>query len=237
VSRAEAFFRLHRGLPREGPGCAADVEWALSVVGRPGRAIDAACGPGADTVTLAQALPGARIEAVDAQAHFVAAARQRTAGFGDRVSVRQGDMRTLAGPADLIWCAGAVYMLGIETALAGWRDVLAPGGHVAFSEPVLLSADPAPAAREFWAGYREIGDAGAIAARVSAAGYRTLATRVLTGPPWVDYYQPMEARIARLRPDAGAELGAVLDEAEREIALWRECPDEVAYLLAIVAPV
>lgn len=44
----DAFFALHRDLPREGPGEAADVAWALEVAGvAPGaRVADAGCGPG-----------------------------------------------------------------------------------------------------------------------------------------------------------------------------------------------
>ncbi|SPH17748.1 Trans-aconitate 2-methyltransferase [Defluviimonas aquaemixtae] len=232
----QAFFTLHRDLPREGPGTAEDVRWALSIVGRPARVIDAACGPGADTVTLAEELPEARIEAVDRTTHFVAEARTRVARFGGRVSVREGDMRELTGPADLIWCAGALYFLGIETALPLWRRALAPGGKVAFSEPVFVTDPPSEAARAFWADYPGVGGAASIARRVEEAEYRAVATRTLTGQPWADYYLPMEARIERLRPGASGALAQVLDAAEREIALWRAAPDEVAYLLAVTEP-
>jgi|GEM_PF-4683729 len=54
---SSAFFTVHRDLDREGPGEAADVHWALDVAGTPedARILDAACGPGADMVTLAKA--------------------------------------------------------------------------------------------------------------------------------------------------------------------------------------
>jgi hypothetical protein len=62
-----AFFTVHRDLPREGPGEPADVLWALKTAGVPGAVtvLDAACGPGADTVTLADALPDATITGMD----------------------------------------------------------------------------------------------------------------------------------------------------------------------------
>ena len=81
------FFQLHSDLPREGPGSADDVRWALSVTGPAARVCDVACGPGADTVVLAEALPDARIDAMDAQAHFVAEAQRGVApnmGIGFR---------------------------------------------------------------------------------------------------------------------------------------------------------
>ena len=229
------FFTLHRDLPREGPGSAAEVAWVLDRIAPPARVLDLACGPGADTVELAQRLPAARIEAVEQVRHFVEAAQRATARFGDRVTVRQGDMRAVTGQHDLIWCMGAVYFLGIEAALPLWRPALAPGGHLAFTEPVLVETPASATAAAFW-GDHPVGDAGAIAGRVAAAGYRTLATRLLTGAPWEDYYAPLERRIAALRPGASAALTQVLDEAEREVTLWRRAPDQIAYLLTLAAP-
>ena len=72
--------------------------------------------------------------------------------FGDnpRVTAYKGDMAKLKGPFDFIWCAGAVYFLGIRKALRAWRPALTRGGAVAFSQPALLVADPSEAARVFW---------------------------------------------------------------------------------------
>lgn len=230
-----AFFTLHRDLPREGPGEAADVFWALGQVPVPTRVCDVACGPGADLEGLAEALPAARIDAVDRQAHFVAAATARVARFGDRIRVRQGDMAALSGPYDLIWCAGAVYFLGLARALQLWRPALSDHGGVAFSQPVLLGA-PSATVRAFWTDVPEVTDGAGIAAQVATAGYHTVATRVIVGPAWEAYYRPQRARIATLRPGAGVELAAVLHEAEAEIALWEQASDEIAYLLSVVAP-
>ena len=233
----EAFLTLYSDLNREGPGAAADLGWALSVAATPAQAriCDAGCGSGADTVTLAKERPKARIEAVEKIAQFVQAAQKRTAPFGDRVAVRQGDMAQLDGPFDLIWCAGALYFLGVTEGLKGWRDALAPGGVVAFSEPCLLPR-PSDAARAFWAEYPQITDVAGIRARVAAAGYRVLGEQMQIGDAWEAYYIPMAKRIEKLRPDATGALAAALDEAEAEIARWRAAPSEIAYALMVVAP-
>lgn len=233
----EAFFALHRDLPREGPGQAEDVHWALYTAAVPeaARIADLACGPGADTRTLAKARPAARIEAVDRVPHFVEAARAAVAPYGDRVVVRQGDMAEVTGPYDLIWCAGGLYFLGVTEGLGLWRGALAPGGHVAFSEPC-LPPRPSAAARAFWADYPAISGIGGIRDRVAAAGYRVLGERMVIGAAFRDYYEPMARRIALLRPDAEPVLAVVLDENEAEIARWRAAPDDIAYALMVVAP-
>lgn len=237
LTREEAFLTLYTDLAREGPGAAADLGWALSVAATPqlARICDAGCGSGADTVTLAKERPKAQIDAVDKIAQFVAAAQKRVAPFGARVQVRQGDMASIDGPYDLIWCAGALYFLGVTEGLSKWRSALAPGGAIAFSEPCLLPR-PSTAARAFWAEYPQITDVTGIRARVAAAGYRVLGEQMQVGDAWEAYYIPMARRIEKLRPYAQGALVEALDEAESEIARWKAAPSEIAYALMVVAP-
>lgn len=235
----EAFFTIHRDLPREGPGEADDVRWAISHLGLSGAVdvFDAACGPGADLVTLAEELPQARIKAVDKTAHFVSAAAARGTAFGPRVHVAEADMAAPEGQFDLIWCAGALYFLGVTEGLRGWRAALSPGGAVAFSEPVLLETPAGADVMAFWEEYPQIGDMATLTRQVEAAGYSVAAHRMIVGDPWEAYYTPMQARIDMLRgqtPDAA--LTTALDENQREIDLWRAARDRVAYALLIVAP-
>lgn len=237
LTRDEAFLTLYTDLAREGPGAPADLGWALSVAATPqlARICDAGCGSGADTVTLAKERPKAQIDAVDKIAQFVAAAQKRVAAFGARVRVRQGDMASIEGPYDLIWCAGALYFLGVTEGLVKWRDALAPDGAIAFSEPCLLPR-PSSAARAFWAEYPQITDVTGIRARVAAAGYRVLGEQMQVGDAWEAYYIPMARRIEKLRPHAQGALAEALDEAESEIARWKAAPSEIAYALLVVAP-
>ena len=235
----EAFFTVHRDLPREGPGLPEDVLWALEVAETPERAriCDAACGPGADTVTLATARPAARIDACDTHAPFVAAARAATRDFGDRVRVDCRDYRELAGEYDLIWCAGAAYFAGYAALLNLWRPHLAARGAVAFSEPVWLGSAPSTRARAFWADYPAIEDIASVRARLSGEGWDVIDHRPVIGAAWEAYYAPMAARVAELRAGpVDADLDAALSEAEREIALWQAARDEIAYGLFVVRP-
>lgn len=232
------FFTLYRNLHREGPGEAADVHWALAQLDRPpARVADLACGSGADLESLAQALPDARLTGIDRQDHFVREARARTLRFGARITLKTGDMADPGGPHDLIWCAGAVYFIGIKAALRAWKPCLAPGGVVAFSEPVLVPGPASKVVAEFWGseGF-DLFSAPEINGLITEAGFRTRASRLIIGSAWQNYYSPLENRIAALRPGASPALTQVLDTTAREIALWRQAPDQIAYLLSIVEP-
>lgn len=232
----EGFFELHRGLPREGPGRPEDVLWTLEATGLSGavRVLDAGCGPGADLETLARALPEAEVEGVDMVAGFAEEARARVAWFGRRASARHGDMAALEGSYDLIWCAGALYFLGLEQGLRLWRDALAPGGWIAFSEPCYLSDDPSEDARAFWQGEAEVPTLDGLRSRVAAAGYVLQGERMIAGAAWQAYYDPLEARADAL--EAQGRAARAVADARREIALWRAAREEIAYALLLVQP-
>lgn len=239
MTRQEAFFALHRDLPREGPGLPEDVLWALDTAQTPenARILDAACGPGADTITLAEARPKARIDAIDLHAPFAKATRAVIERFSPRVQANTGDYSDLTGQYDLIWCAGAAYFKGIEAVLLGWRAHLVPGGAVAFSEPAWVGKTPGDTSRAFWEEYRAITDLPDLRARIDRAGWEVHGQRWIIGPAWAAYYEPMEARIADLgRDTSDPVLQGVLAEGAREIALWRAAPDEIAYMLFVVRP-
>lgn len=233
----DAFYTVHHGLPREGPGDAESVALALEMAGTPrvARICDAACGPGADTLTLALLRPDALIDALDAHEGFVAQARERAQGL-DRVMFEVGDMRDLEGPYDLIWCAGAIYFLGVEEGLRMFRKTLNASGAVAFTEPVRLGPLSERAER-FWAEYPALTDIAGVEARIAAAGFETLGTHVLPPAAWEAYYQPLEARMAELRRgEVSPALEAVLAEHDEEIAVFRTSAGSYSYALFVVRP-
>ena len=231
------FYQLFRELEREGPGEPADVAWAVAQAGlnRDAALCDVACGSGADIAALLAACPEGHVVALDKQAHFVDEARVRI-GDDPRVDLRVADMADIGGLYDFIWCAGAVYFLGVSEALKLWKPALTPNGTIAFSEPCWWGETPSPRAREQWAGYGAMSDEAGIANRVRAAGYETLGTRRLSAQAWERYYASLKARIDLLRGGADRELTVVLDESAAEIAVWRAHGDEFGYLLSVVRP-
>ncbi len=233
----KAFHRLYSGLDREGPGLPEDVHWALHRLDMSGavRVCDAACGSGADTRTLGEALPEARIEAVEKMRHLAEEAAARTADLSN-VAVRSGDMAEITGPYDLIWSAGALYFLGVTEGLRMWKDALARGGVVAFSEPERTQAEGDAAEEAFWAGYPALTDMDGIRAWVEAAGYEVTDSRRIIGAPWKAYYRSLAARIVDLSDDSDPEMQAVLADSWQEVAHWRAATDKIAYALILARP-
>lgn len=234
----EAFFKLHRDLPREGPGVPEDVAWAATLLDLAGNAriADVACGPGGDIAALLDAAPIGHVTALDKTPHFVEAVRQTWGGDG-RVTVLKADMKVIANPYDLIWCAGAVYFMGVEAALRAWRKSLRPQGAIAFSEACWFTDTPSARPKALWdKEYPTMTDEAGIAAQIEAAGYRVIGQRRLEDAAWEAYFGPLTKRSDMLRPTADLALIDVLDAAEEESACWRAHRDEFGYLLSVVAP-
>jgi hypothetical protein len=144
-------------------------------------------------------------------------------------------MATAEGPFDLIWCAGALYFLGVTSGLAAFRPRLAEGGAIAFSEPCHFTDAPSDEATAFWEGYPTRAEA-KLRAEIEVAGYRILATRRISDAAWDAYYTPLLARAAALRPGADPDLLRVILAAEAEAALWQRVKGETGYLLVIARP-
>ncbi|MBE2276836.1 MAG: methyltransferase domain-containing protein [Rhodobacteraceae bacterium] len=230
-----AFFALHSGLPREAPGDRDSLAWALDCAGTPARAriLDAGCGPGADLALLAGLRPGAALTGIDLHQPFIDRIRAEQPG----VTALAGDMLAPEGSFDLIWSAGAAYGPGVEPALAAWAGHLRPGGAVAFSDCLWRSARPSAAAQAFWnRDYPDMRDLAGHLARVEAAGWRVRGAIWLGKAAWDSYYGPLQARIDALRPDADAEMAAVLDATQAEIDLWRDHGDDYGYYLTVAVP-
>jgi SAM-dependent methyltransferase len=221
----EAFFTVHSGLEREGPGDRASLDWALARAGTraDARVLDAGCGPGADIPALLAHVPQGHLTALDMHPAFVARVTEAHASNA-RVTVRQGNMLSPEGVFDLIWSAGAVYNVGITPALTAWRAHLALGGRVAFSEIGWTHDAPAAAARA------------GIMAQVAAAGWRVIADQWLSRAGWQNYYTPLAARVTALRAAADPALADALAATEAELALWRDHGDDYGYLLVVAEP-
>jgi SAM-dependent methyltransferase len=228
----EWFFEIFDRLPRQGVGNPESTLKALALV-RPlvsaSHVLDLGCGTGAQTRVLAQHSP-ARIVAIDNHPPFVVEANEQAAllGLSDRVDARVGDLRQLEFPArsfDLIWCEGAIYVIGFAEGLLAWRPLLVPGGHLAISEVCWSKPDPPAECAAFWAAeYPAIRDPETLLSIIDQCGYDTVDHFALPDAAWWDeYYAPLERSVISFRERHVSEPDAqtLADSVQREIDMWR----------------
>lgn len=241
-----ALARLHEALVRKGPGSdeltRAIVERLRPHLPDAPDIVDMGCGGGHSAFLLAELLD-ATVTAIDLYPPFIAeleAARATRPG-GARVTGRVADMADPGLPpasCDLIWSEGAVYLVGVDRALADWQGLLRPGGFLAFSECAWLVADPPAEVRAFFAeAYPGMRSPAGLLQAAEAAGWRFIAAEALpTAAWWPSYYDPLNARIAALQPGLAAAdpLHAVIAEGATEQEMLRLYGDAYGYVFVVL---
>jgi ubiquinone/menaquinone biosynthesis C-methylase UbiE len=167
------------------------------------RILDIGCGTGVPTLLLAN-LAGGEIVGLDqdAVALEVFRLRMRDGGLEARVSARQGSLEAIPfpdGSFDLLWCEGALWVLGFGESLRRWRRLLAPGGW-------MVAHDDAVDIRE----KMKVAD---------AEGFVVHAAFVVPEEIWWRaYYAPAEAALLRLAAGGSAaepDHNALTEEIHR----------------------
>ena len=238
--RTALIFELFSGLPRQGPGTTASTRRALGLVPDVGphtSVLDVGCGTGAAALVLAEASP-ARIEAVDMHPPFIDELNSKACelDIADRLEGRVADMRQLdfaAASFDLIWCEGAIYIMGVEAALSDWRRLLRRNGHVAFTEVCWRKPEPPAECAAYWKReYPAVYQAGELREAVEAFGYATVGHFPLPASAWWDdYYRPLQDNVTAFRkryPDA-PDAQELADRIQEEIDIWHAYSEFYGY--------
>jgi len=237
----EIFFEVYENLPRQGPGNRACAARALGLCRDlpPSAAIlDLGCGVGGQTLQLAGLVPAGSIVAIDSHAPSIVRLRAAIAarGLAQRVSAIVGDMARTGQPPgsfDLVWSEGALYNIGLRNALRVCRELLRPGGYLAFTDAIWRKENPPPAVKAgFDLDYPAMGWLDDDVAAIRECEFDLIGHFPLPDEAWWDdFYTPMEARIAELRSKyAGdAEAVAMLDQIAEEPEMHRRHSGYYAY--------
>jgi predicted N-acetyltransferase YhbS/SAM-dependent methyltransferase len=238
----DAFFALHHGLPRQGPGSDDTTRRLLTTVGplpdRP-RVLDLGCGPGRSALLLAERT-GALVTAVDLHQPFLDELRHSAVarGVGDSIVTVHADMGELSfpdGSFDLIWAESSAYSIGFDTALEKWRRLLSPGGSLVLTECEWTSTAPSPQARAFWDTHYPLRGTADNCSAAVAAGYTVLGLYRQPESDWDEYYGPLGERADAADPGAPA-MREALAATRAEIAMRRDHGAEYGYTGYVLRP-
>ena len=234
------FFELYESLPRQGPGnrdCAARALAFCRDLPPTPAVLDLGCGVGGQTLHLADLISGS-IVALDSHAPSIERLRATVAvrGLAERIQPMVGDMAESGLPPasfDLVWSEGALYNIGIESALRVCSRLLRPGGYLAFTDAVWRRDNPPPEVKAgFDADYPAMGRVPDVLAAIENSGFSLIGHFTLPDEAWWDdFYTPMEIRIEELRGKyrADDEALAVLDQLAQEPEMHRRHSGYYAY--------
>ena len=201
------------------------------------RVVDLGCGPGRQSLVLAQELSSSIIAADIHQPYLDQLQTSATqAGLNARIETRNISMDALdypEGSIDLVWSEGALYAVGVSKMLRLLHPMLRPKGLLAFTEISWLLPNPPGEAAEFWKAYDAMGDIDQNIQKITSAGYRVFSHFTLPREDWWDeYYNPLLERIEILRLDSenGSAVAAVMEATEKEIDVHRQWGHAYGYV-------
>jgi ubiquinone/menaquinone biosynthesis C-methylase UbiE len=232
---------LHKGGHRQGPGGDAETELALNLAmidrAAPLKVADIGCGTGASAILLARLL-NARITAVDFLQDFLDVLDQRaeSAGVADKISPLAQSMDELPfadEELDIIWSEGAIYNIGFEKGVAGWRRFLKSGALLVASEITWLTDSRPEELQKHWdREYPEIDVASTKIRVLEKHGFSPVGYFVLPEHCWLDeYYRPMQARFEDFlnRNEHSEEAREMVAAEQREIELYETYKAYIGY--------
>jgi len=228
----DIYHEIHRDLPRESPGRDKYTRKAfemLPVLYRP-RILDVGCGSGGPTLELARLSQG-EIVGLDINQPFLDRLTRKIeeAGLSDRVKPLNCSMFEMDFPdesLDIIWAEGSIFIIGFERGLREWRRFLKPNGFLVIHEMTWLRPNPPQEIYDYWKKYYPgIRTVEENLELIPRCGYDIIGHFTLTEDAWwVEYYNPLEKRIRKLRKKYVDDPKALLalDKEQREINMFKK---------------
>ncbi len=239
------FFEIHSGLPQEAPGSDESTRRALQLIPNLPQdpiILDIGCGPGRQTLVLAQET-GGHITAIDTHQPFLDELKRRAvkAKLADKIITGKCSMAELPfadGSFDLIWSEGAIYVMGFAEGLRAWRRLLKPGGYVAVTEVNWLNDNPPKRLAAWWRQeYPGITTIDRSKVIIAECGYELIGSFALPETDWSEnYYGPLQERIFKLRVTytGNSDAQAFLDTQQHEIDLYEQYGGYYGYVFYVM---
>jgi SAM-dependent methyltransferase len=239
------FFDIHNDFPRQGPGSFQSTLRALRSIDPNDKhlsILDIACGPGTDAIELARL--GHNVTAIYQHEPFIKIllTRAKEENLSDRITTLVGDMFCLENfvapnTFDVIWSAGAIYIIGFERGLTEWKKFLNKGGYLICPEVSWLTTDPPNEIRQFWSkNYPGMHSSEENFEIIKKCGYELINSFILNESDWNEYYGPMQKQMEelKLKYKEHEEAEHVLYEQQTEIDLYKKYSKSYSYVFYIM---
>jgi len=244
MALSEIFWKLHEGLDQQGPGNDKLTLLALNMVEEitePKNILDVGCGPGRQTILLAQHT-SAQVTALDNHQPFLDQLNNRAkeAELSNKITTVNQSMTAMdfaSESFDLIWSEGAIYCMGFAEGLKEFGRFLKPGGFVAVTEATWLSENRPSEVEEFWKmAYPAMTTKDKNLQTIIETGYNSIGEFTLSKSCWENYYAPIRERIEKFRQQycGKPEEIACLEEEQAEIDLYDRFSDQYGYVFYIM---
>ena len=242
----ENIFKVHRDMPRQGPGDNESTKKALKSIdiGKNLRVLDIGCGPGMQTVELAKNIEG-KITALDFHKRYLEELSRlaEKGGVGEKIELLEGSMFELEKhfkeeAFDVIWSEGAIYILGFEKGLKYIRPFLKFDGYLVVSEITWLEDNPPKEVKEFWnANYPQMGTIKSNIEIAIESGYQVITTFILPEKSWWDnYYNHLKERYKLFKKEESNNSGLMelIQETELEMEFFKKYSSSYNYVFYVM---
>jgi ubiquinone/menaquinone biosynthesis C-methylase UbiE len=239
------FFEIHSNLPREGPGDSRSTRRAYrALTGLPERPsiLDVGCGPGMQTIELAK-ISNAEITALDIHQPFLdeLAKRAQVEGVNGKIKLVKSDMCCLdfgLKSFDVIWCEGAIYIVGFERGLREWNKFLVDGGYFVVSELCWIDPNPPREVKDYitkvYPSAKPVRENLQI---IKEANYHVIDYFILPESSWWEnYYLPILSKVPGLKKkyQDNKEALATIAMEEEEIEMFRRHSKYYGYVFYVL---